>query len=103
LGARLGFDAAFGRLDVHRGEPEYLLWKVASQGGTRAEEWRARIRAASGPWAKLRLIGRVPLVNVEHLTDLWGRPPTRREVVREFFARPARAVRQGWQHGRSHG
>ena len=102
LGARLGFDAAFGRLDAHRHEREYLLWKVASQGGTRAAEWRARVRAARGPLAKLWLIARAPLVNVEHLTNLRGRPPGIREIVREFFARPVRAIRQEWQHWRSH-
>lgn len=102
LGARLGFDAAFGRLDAHRHEREYLLWRVASQGGTRVAEWRARIRAAPGLGAKLRLIGQAPLVNVEHLTNLWGRPPARREIAREFFARPVRVMRQEWQHWRLH-
>ena len=47
LDAELGFDAAFGRLDAHRDDPAYQLWRGLSTGrATRAEEWAARIRAA---------------------------------------------------------
>ena len=97
LGALLGFDVAFGRIDDHRDDPAYDLWRVESQGGTRVDEWRARLRAADTLAAKLRLVVLMPLVNVEHLTNMWGRPPTRGEVVREFFARPARGVREEWR------
>jgi hypothetical protein len=94
LDARLAFDAAFGRLDDHRGASEYRLWKAVSQGGGRVEEWWGRVLAARGLAARIRVIGRVPLVNVEHLEHELGRPPTRLEVVREFFARPLRGLRE---------
>lgn len=96
LGAQLGFDVAFGRIEDHREDPAYRLWKVESEGGTRLEEWRARVHAAETLVDKVRLVVLMPLVNVEHLENLWGRPPTRRELVREFFARPARGVREEW-------
>ena len=97
LDAQLGFDVAFGRIDEHRDDPAYQLWKVESEGGTRISEWRARVRAAETVVEKLRLLVLMPLVNVEHLTNMWGRPPTRGEVVREFWARPARGVREEWR------
>jgi len=34
------------------------------------------------------------LVNVEHLTIVRGRPVTRREIMAEFFGRPARGLRE---------
>ncbi|MDQ6897119.1 MAG: 2-nitropropane dioxygenase, partial [Actinomycetota bacterium] len=92
IGAEVGFAAAVGDLDVYRGHPDYPLWRVASHGGTRMEEWWARIRAAPTRRAALLLVLRAPLVNVEHLEmSLWRRP-TRREVAVEFFARPARGI-----------
>ncbi len=94
LGAEVGLAAATGRLDEWRDHPDHDLWKVASSGGTRIEEWRARVKAAPTTRGKLRLIGRAALVNVEHLAMVRGRPPTRREVVAEFFARPARGIRE---------
>ena len=45
LDARVAFAAAVGDLDRYRGEPDYRLWKVVSEGGARSEEWWARIRA----------------------------------------------------------
>ena len=33
---------------------DYRLWKVVSEGGSRSEEWWARIRAAPSVWAGLR-------------------------------------------------
>lgn len=93
LDARVAFAAATGDLEAHRHERDYRLWKVVSEGGSRSEEWRARVRAASTPCEALRIVARAPLVNVEHLSHRLGRQPTRREVFREFFARPARALR----------
>ena len=94
LGAEVGLAAATGRLDAWRGHPDHDLWQIASAGGTRIDEWRARVKAAPTARGKLRLVGRAALVNVEHLAMLRGRPPTRREVVAEFFARPVRGVRE---------
>lgn len=94
LGAEVGFAAALGGLEEFRDHPEYLLWKVLSQGGTRIDEWRGRVAAAPTLGAKARIVLRAPLVNVEHLTVVWGRRPTRREIAREFFARPVRGLRE---------
>lgn len=92
LGAEVAFAAATGDLERFRDHRGYDLWRVVSQGGTRIEEWRARVKAAPSRREALRLVLRAPLVNVEHLGNRLGRPPTRREVVEEFFARPARGV-----------
>ncbi len=92
LDARVAFDTALGRVDAHRDARDYRLWKAVSQGGSRAEEWWARVVAAPNLAARLRVVARAPLVNVEHLAHELGRPPTRREVVGEFFARLVRGV-----------
>jgi len=94
LEADLAFSVITGTLDEHAGDPAYDLWRVAARGGTRFEEWRARVRAARGPRAKAAVVGRSVLVNVEHLTIVRGRPVTRREVIVEFFDRPLRGVRE---------
>ncbi|GAA2168266.1 putative nucleotidyltransferase-like protein [Humibacillus xanthopallidus] len=94
LDARLGFSVILGELDDHRDDPAYDLWRVAARGGTRMEEWRARLRAARGLRAKALVAGRSVLVNVEHLTIVRGRPVSRREVVVEFFDRPLRGARE---------
>ena len=77
-----------------RGARDYRLWKVVSEGGSRSEEWWARIRAAPSVWAGLRIAARAPLVNVDHLAHRLGRTPTRRDIVLEFLRRPIRAVRE---------
>lgn len=97
LDAYLAFAAALGDLDRYRGERGYQLWRVASQGGTRIEDWAARVRAAPSPLAALHTALRAPLVNTDHLANLLGRRPTGAEVVREFFARPRRGVSEQWQ------
>lgn len=94
LGAEVGFAAATGTLDAYRDRPDYLLWKVASQGGTRFEDWWAQFRAAGSPGKALLVAARAPLVNVEHLARVLGRQPTRAEIVKEFFARPWRGLRE---------
>ncbi|MHA3837606.1 nucleotidyltransferase family protein [Terrabacter sp. AAH1] len=94
LDAGLAFSVITGTLDEHRDDPAYDLWRVASRGGTRWEEWRARVRAARGLRASAVVAARSVLVNVEHLTLVRGRPVTRREVVAEFFGRPARGLRE---------
>ena len=93
LDAHVGFAAATGRLESYRSHPDYLLWKVASQGGTRLEEWRARLRATPGVRHKALLVARAPLVNRDHLATVLWREPTRTEMVTEFFARPLRGIR----------
>lgn len=92
LDARVAFAAANGTLEGYRHERDYRLWKVVSQGGSRSEEWWARVRAAPNLGAALRVAARAPLVNVDHLAHRLGRRPTRREIVVEFFSRPVRAL-----------
>ena len=92
LDAPVAFAAATGGIERYRDERDYRLWKVITEGGTRTAEWRARIRAAPTFGDKVALVARAPLVNVDHLAHRLGRAPTRRDIVGEFFARPARAV-----------
>jgi hypothetical protein len=95
LRAELGFDAAFGRLDRHRNEPEYDLWNRLSRGGgSRIGEWRARLRAAPTRRDAAHIAMRAIFVNVDHLTAVRGHRPSRPEIVVEFFARPWRGLRE---------
>lgn len=94
LGAEVAFAAAVGGLERFRGRRDYLLWKTVSRGGTRFEEWWARAWAAGDLRQFLRTLGRAPFVNVPHLALLLGRHPTRTEIVREFFDRPIRGLRE---------
>lgn len=103
LDAHVGFAAAIGKLDAHWGEPDYRLWKVVTQGGSRSEEWWGRVRAAPTFAQAVHVIARAPLVNVDHLAHRLGRRPARFEIVAEFFARPARALREAWRGLRRQG
>jgi hypothetical protein len=94
LQAQVAFAAAAGDLDRYRGERDYALWRVVSQGGSRAAEWRARIRAADSIPDALRLAARAPLVNVEQLEHELGRRPTPAEIARAFAARVVRGLRE---------
>ena len=93
-GAQVGLAAATGTLDDWVDDSQHDLWHVLSTGGTRLEEWRARIKAAPSLGAKVRLVLRASLVNIEHLTMIHGTKPSPWEVVVEFFARPTRGVRE---------
>lgn len=94
LQAEVAFAAGIGELERFRGSREYDLWRIESQGGTRIARWRARIKAAPTVREKVRLALLAPVVNVDHLTVLLGHRPTRAEITREFFARPARGIRE---------
>lgn len=96
LDAPVAFAAATDGLDRYRGERDYRLWKIVSEGGSRSAEWWARIRAAPNFGAALRVAARAPRVNIDRLAHRIGRPPTRTEIVAEFFRRPARAVGDAW-------
>lgn len=101
LDAPVAFAAATGGLERFRGERDYRLWKIVSEGGPRSAEWWARVRAAPNFGAAVKVVARAPLVNVDHLAHRLGRSPTRGEIVGEFFRRPARAAREAW-HGLRH-
>jgi hypothetical protein len=94
LEADVGFAAAVGDLDAYRDAKDYHLWRVASRGGTRIDEWVARMRAAPSPGSALKLLGRSLVVNTDHLAMVRGHAPSRSEVVVEFFARFGRVVRE---------
>lgn len=94
LSAEVALAAATGHLDRARGRRTYALWNVIVNGGTRAQEWRARVWAAPTFRDAILVVLRAPLVNIDVLSHRLGRPPTRSEIVREFFARPLTAVRQ---------
>jgi hypothetical protein len=96
LGAQVAFAAGTGDLDRFRDDRNYDLWRVTSEGGTRFEEWRARIKAAPSWTAAVRLVVRAPMVNRDHLAAMLGRPPTRGDMIREFFARPVRGLTEQW-------
>jgi Uncharacterised nucleotidyltransferase len=97
LDAPVAFGAALGRLDRYRGERDYRLWKVVSQGGSRSEEWWARVRAAPTFAEAVRVVAHAPRVNVDHLAYRLGRRPTRGEIAIEFFHRPAQAIGEAWR------
>lgn len=92
LDARLAFDAAFGDIERHRGEPGYRLWKAVSGHGGRFEEWWGRLRASRGIHEAIGIIVLAPQVNTEALSHRLGRAPTPGEVVGEFFRRPLRGI-----------
>lgn len=92
LGATVAFAAATGDLERHRGARDYDLWKVVTQGGTRLEEWRARIKAAPTRRDALRVALRAPLVNTDQLAHRLGRRPTPVDVVRESVSRGRRGA-----------
>lgn len=101
LRADVAFAAAVGGLEHYRHEPDYRLWKVITQGGSRSEEWWARVRAAPTFGSAVRIMARAPRVNVERLAHELGREPTRREVLAASLKRPATAVSDAWQRSRS--
>jgi len=103
LDAPVAFAAAVGGLERYRGERDYRLWKVVSEGGSRSEEWWARVRAAPTFAEAARVIARAPLVNIDHLAHRLGRQPTKLEITAEFFVRPARALGEAWRGLRSRG
>ncbi|WP_251454305.1 nucleotidyltransferase family protein [Microbacterium sp. Marseille-Q6648] len=92
LDAHVALAAATGGLRTYRSARDYHLWRVVSEGGSRLEEWWGRLRAADSLGARARIVVRAPLVNVPHLEHELGRRPTPGEIVREFFARPARGA-----------
>lgn len=92
LDAMVAFAAARGQLHQYRHRPEYRLWKVVSEGGTRTEEWWARVRAERRTSDRIRVALRAPLVNRDRLTHKLGRAPSNGEIVREFFVRAGQGI-----------
>ncbi len=85
--AHVGWAALTGELDKFASDPAYRLWVVASRGGSRTQEWRARIALAPTLGEKAKVAARALLVNTDHLAIVLGRRPTRAEVIQEFVGR----------------
>ncbi|MFD6700737.1 MULTISPECIES: 2-nitropropane dioxygenase [unclassified Microbacterium] len=94
LDAAVAFAAAHGELERYAHRREYLLWKVASQGGTRTQDWMGRVRAGRTLRDRIGLVLRAPLVNTERLTHKLGRRPRPAEIAREFLVRTSQGVRE---------
>jgi len=96
LDADVAFAAAIGELDEHKEAREYDLWDQFSRNPdhSRAEEWRARIKAAKTPWRRIELGVRALRVNQDRLADQLGRRPTAGDVVTAWGYRMRRAVQE---------
>lgn len=92
LDAEVALAAGIGELELHRDHPTYKLWRHFADGGSRSDEWRARMAAATGLRAKARLATAALRVNRDHLGMELGRPPTREEVRERQRLRLRRAV-----------
>lgn len=92
LDAEVALAAGIGELELHRHDPTYRLWKHFAEGGSRTDEWRARMAAATGLRAKARLATAALRVNQDHLRMELGRPPTRDELRERQRVRWRRAV-----------
>lgn len=92
LRAEVALAAGIGELELHRGDPTYLLWRHVTQGGSRLDEWRARLAAATTVRAKAELLTAAMRVNRDHLRMELGRAPTRTEVRARQRLRVRRAV-----------
>ncbi len=80
LDAEVALAAGIGELALHRDHPTYALWRHFAEGGSRLDEWRARLAAAPSTRAKAGLVTAAMRVNRDHLRMELGRPPTRAEV-----------------------
>ncbi len=80
LDAEVALAAGIGELELHRDHPTYALWRHFVEGGSRLDEWRARMAAAPSARAKAGLVTSAMRVNRDHLQMELGRPPTREDV-----------------------
>ncbi|WP_210649306.1 nucleotidyltransferase family protein [Nocardioides sp. SYSU D00065] len=92
LDAEVALAAGIGELDLHRHHPTYRLWRYFTEGGSRLDEWRARLAAAGTARARAELLGAALRVNRDHLRMELGRPPTREEVRARQRLRVRRAT-----------
>jgi hypothetical protein len=93
LGAQVAMSAALGDLDAHRDSADYDLWRFYRDGGSRLDEWRARLRATKDPGARMRLLIGALQVDKDYLAQRLGRPPTRRDLLTAQRLRAAHAAR----------
>lgn len=100
VGAQVAWAAAKGHLDTMRDHREHDLWLAVTEGTSRVQEWRARVKADPTWHGKVLTVLRAPLVNTEHLTNTRGRRPSPGEVASEFVSRARRAATEVWRSGR---
>lgn len=91
LDAEVALAAGLGELDRHRGDRQYLLWRFHAEGGSRFDEWRARLAAAPDAGSRWRVLAGAMRVNRDHLRMELGRAPTRADVRRRQGVRVRRA------------
>lgn len=94
LGAEVALAAGIGELELHRDDPTYALWHHFLHGGSRFDEWRARLAAATTVRSKAALLTSAMRVNRDHLRMDLGRPPTRSEIRQRQGLRMRRAWRE---------
>lgn len=87
LRAETGLAAGLGELDSILDDETADLWRFYSRGGTRSDEWRARLRAAPSRREAMRVLTSALPVNRAHLRMELGRAPTRRDVARRQVRR----------------
>ena len=100
LGAEVALAAGLGELENFRDHPTYALWRHVSTGGSRLDEWRARLAAAPTAQARAHLLADVLRVNRDHLRMELGHAPTRQELRRRQAVRLRRAAREIARLGR---
>ena len=94
LRASVALAAGLGELEDFRDDPTYALWHHLMHGGSRLDEWRARLAAAPTARARARLVSDAFRVNRDHLRMELGRPPTRRDLRQRQLLRLRRAARE---------
>ncbi len=87
LRARTGVAAGLGEIDTVTDDPTADLWRYYAYGGSRLDEWRARLRAAPTRRAALRVLLGATRVNRDYLAMELGHPPGRRDVARKQVRR----------------
>ena len=93
LRADVALAAALGELDRYPDDRTTALWRFYSQGGSRIDEWVARIRAAPTRRAALGITVRGLGVNREFAAMELGHEPSVRELAGIFFGRFGTAFR----------
>lgn len=93
LGGVVPLAIATGRPERAAGRPGVHLWTALHEHADATTVWRARLRDASGPRERLRLLTEALRINPDHLALRLGHPPSPAERRREWWARWGRALR----------
>lgn len=96
LRATTALAAALDELDQIENDPAVSLWRYYREGGTRLDEWRARIAAEPSLSRKIRLLAQATRVNDEyegHMLDRELTPQERRAIRRRRLSRATKELR----------